>query len=199
MKYKYYLIKNKKYQTMPSWWAYVVDDEKSFEHILTIRAKHLIGCRMHAKKLELSYNDHLTTEEWAIVMACENRNTKSLIDEATVIDNVFLKPIVNMYLKGKVLLFNYNGGFCWITDDLEILDTVISDVYAYPQSGYTKSDIKVSQWMNGNHYYAKVKNVDVVDRTGRQKWDSYDRAYDEAVDFISRATVISQPSREGKE
>lgn len=183
MKYKFYKIKSKKYN-FGSWWAYVVDSKESLEHILKTKSSHIVGEYFKAKETLSKQNGHITREMSALAMACENGNSQSLLDDCRIMDDVYLKPIVEMYISGKTLLFNYNGGYCFLYDDLEITDTVESDIYKFPQTRYTKEDIRVSQWANGVHWYAKVGKDDVLDNRGRQKWDSYDKAYSAAVEYI---------------
>ena len=34
----------------------------------------------------------------------------------------------------------------------------------------------IGKWPEGQHYYAKVKGVDVVDKDGNVKWNTYEAA-----------------------
>ena len=47
------------------------------------------------------------------------------------------------------------------------------------------SFIRILSWLDGKHFYAKVGKEDVfID--GEQKWDSWDKAYTAALEYISR-------------
>ena len=47
-----------------------------------------------------------------------------------------------------------------------------------------ESDIWIGKWPDGIHYYAKVKGIDVVDRNGNVKWNTY-KAATEAVEYFN--------------
>lgn len=48
----------------------------------------------------------------------------------------------------------------------------------------TEKDIRVSKFEGGQHYYAKVGNVEVRDENGI-KWDSYEQAYKKALELLN--------------
>lgn len=67
----------------------------------------------------------------------------------------------------------------------EVVDVVEQDVLTYPEeSRPSLNDVRIIQWPGGEHYYAKIGKLDVVDSLGRQKWDSRDKAMDAAEWYI---------------
>jgi hypothetical protein len=67
----------------------------------------------------------------------------------------------------------------------EVVDTVEKDVLTYPEEERpTISDVRVIQWKGGEHYYAKIGKLDVLDEFGNQKWSSEEEALDAAEWFI---------------
>jgi len=93
-----------------------------------------------------------------------------------------LKNQLDDLLKGKSLVINKNGGYFTIKNDG-------GDEYQIIETGkklYSKSDIKTNKWWGGQHYYAKVDNVDVIDNSGNVKWNSEKTAYEMAEVFMEK-------------
>lgn len=82
-------------------------------------------------------------------------------------------------LDGKKLVINKNGGYFSIKKDQEFKVKEIKGKL------YTEKDIKVKKWFGGNHYYAKIDNVDVVDNDGNVKWNSEQYAFEKAIEFMN--------------
>lgn len=67
----------------------------------------------------------------------------------------------------------------------EVVDTVEKDVLTYPEEERPSiSDVRIIQWKGGEHYYAKIGKLDVVDEFGNQKWFSEEEALDAAEWYI---------------
>jgi len=66
----------------------------------------------------------------------------------------------------KRLFINDVGGYFGYSNDLRISDTRTIDVWALPEE-----TVRIIQWPDGSHFYAKIGNEDVV-VSGKQKWDS---------------------------
>lgn len=66
----------------------------------------------------------------------------------------------------KRLFINSAGGYFGYTDRFIVSDTRDIDVWALPTE-----TVRIIQWPDGSHFYAKVGNEDVV-VGGKQKWDS---------------------------
>jgi hypothetical protein len=66
----------------------------------------------------------------------------------------------------KRLFINAAGGYFGYSDGLTISDTRTIDVWALPTEA-----VRIIQWPDGSHFYAKIGNEDVV-VAGKQKWDS---------------------------
>jgi hypothetical protein len=70
----------------------------------------------------------------------------------------------------KRLFINAIGGYFGYSDEFQISDTRMIDVWALPQE-----TLRIIQWPDGTHFYAKVGNEDVV-FDGKQKWDTREAA-----------------------
>ena len=72
------------------------------------------------------------------------------------------------------------------TDDMEpeIEDECYKVEMEYPKpSKYTKNDIRLIQWKDGSHWYAKIGREDVV-MYGKQKWDTKEEANKMAEKYL---------------
>jgi hypothetical protein len=58
--------------------------------------------------------------------------------------------------------------------------------FVFPNDSIKKKDIRIIKWDGGHHYYAKIKDFDIVDEKGNQKWFTEKEAYDAALNFIKR-------------
>lgn len=91
-----------------------------------------------------------------------------------------LKSVANgkeIYLENGVREF---GGKA---DD--IIETVYSDDLVYPdEKKPTFDDVRFIQWTGGEHWYAKVGNIDIVDENGNQKWSTRKEAEDAARKWL---------------
>lgn len=71
----------------------------------------------------------------------------------------------------------------------EIVETIETDNFTYPeQTKWTMNDVRYMQWNmlgnKGTHWYAKIGNLDVTDKSGKMKWDTETEARDAARWFI---------------
>lgn len=79
---------------------------------------------------------------------------------------------------GRIFI-NINGGYFGFKESLKIENTHYIFAYQLPSE-----QIRVLQWPNGKHYYAKVGDQDVV-IDGVQKWDTFQKARAAAEKFIA--------------
>jgi len=42
------------------------------------------------------------------------------------------------------------------------------------------------RWGGGEHWYAKIGIIDIVDENGNQKWNTYGEAKQASLDYINR-------------
>lgn len=104
--------------------------------------------------------------------------------------NALLKKMMNTRLEhltkhGAVYLSNGLTQLGFNEQHFQVLDTVEKQRFEYPAKRLaTKEDIKVIKWPGGKHWYAKIKNIDVVDEKGNQKWDSYNDAVVAAHNYL---------------
>lgn len=99
------------------------------------------------------------------------------LDELHYLQTTVLKNQIEDILNNKILVVNKNGGYFPVkkSDDATI---------EYLNVKYTDKDIEIKKYPFGKHYYAKVKGIDVIDKEGRAKWNTYSYAYKQAVKFV---------------
>lgn len=79
--------------------------------------------------------------------------------------------------QGRIFV-NSNGGYFGYLDSLQISDTKDVPIWVLPTE-----EIRIIKWPNGEHFYAKVGNADVV-VDGKQKWGSKYDAQKAAEKFL---------------
>lgn len=88
---------------------------------------------------------------------------------------------LNAIQKGCIYV-NCNGGWFHWHEDLEERFVIEKDSLVWPD--FDTNDIRIIQWPNGKHYYAKIGNLDVV-WNGEQKWDTYEDAMQAALTYLT--------------
>jgi len=87
---------------------------------------------------------------------------------------------IKLLINGEKLVINENGGYFSIKSNQEYKISKINNF------SFTENDIKTHKWYGGNHYYAKIGNIDVVDDYGNVKWNSEKQAYEMAFKYITQ-------------
>ena len=125
----------------------------------------------HLKEAPLAEYAHL----YAINHECSHKNALMQISTQQMHN-------MNTLLEQKGFIhINKNGGFC---SHPEKPDAVIHQKeLIFPE--FKKSDIRISKFPQGHHYYAFVGNVQV--KNGDIcKWNTYDEAYRQAKQYIKK-------------
>lgn len=122
--------------------------------------------------------DKPTRHGEAIRCVAQSEGTSILVGAMSLENKIFQSKLKAINTFGKIYL-RENGSYTTEGKTFTIIGVVEKDDIKYPN--YTNKDIKVSQWKNGTHYYAKIGNMDVIDEYGNHKWDSYDEAFNMAL------------------
>jgi hypothetical protein len=110
----------------------------------------------------------------------------NILTTGTSIENEIFNGKKKALLKFGGIYLREIGSYMPITDKYSILETIETENFVYPGNNFTKDDIRIIQWRNGLHYYAKIGNYDVVDYGGKQKWNSHDEAMIVAKEYLKR-------------
>lgn len=89
---------------------------------------------------------------------------------------------LDIYLPENMLVFCFPIGY-------EIDETIERETLEYPtKRDWETDDVRYMQWnlmdVKGKHWYAKLNNIDVVDKNGNMKWNTKKEAEDAAKWFV---------------
>jgi hypothetical protein len=90
---------------------------------------------------------------------------------------------IKLIINNKPFAVNFNGGYFPLPKDYKISKI--------PEFIYTESDIHISKFEGGRHFYAKVGKLEVTDRWGERKWNTYNYAYEQAKNFLEKLKISS--------
>jgi hypothetical protein len=112
-----------------------------------------------------------------------------LIDGFEKVTNDYITSKYNAILRGDTI-YCYEG--CqWFTlvPGCKIVEEILKEDLVYPHTKYTEKDIKVVKWPGGKHYYARIGEIDVTDDENNLKWNSYQTAYNKAVEQLNKINL----------
>lgn len=164
-------------------WMLVLD---SIESVFDFMEKVQYGIikngllKLMYKKRAFHCTDHW---EQAVEITAYCKRT-SILEESVSLEERILKSRLDSVMKYGKMYINCNGAGFPHNKNIEIVDEVIKDELVWPE--YSAKDIKVIKWSNGNHYYSKVGNVDMIDDKGNQKWNTYKEARTVAENFLKK-------------
>lgn len=119
-------------------------------------------------------------------MEVHKGEAKSIIEHTDTLLKRLYKDKMKVISETGGIYINKNGGYFCFHKGLQIQDEKIlknkAGQIVFPK--YTEKDIKIIQWENGKHYYAKIGNIDVVDKMNNQKWNTKKRAQEIANEFL---------------
>lgn len=103
--------------------------------------------------------------------------------DAVNLENQVLHNRINDFLKYKdIYLADGVQQFMYRDDLFEIVEEVYSEILSYPREAqYHIEEVRYMQWEvpgfpKGEHWYAKIGNMDVRDKEGNMKWNTKEEA-----------------------
>lgn len=136
---------------------------------------------------------HLSDRDEQVVemaMLCTEKKRKTFMDDMRVLTK-YTDVYLRAFMDGMVMAVSPNGAFRPVDETFDILAEVESEVLVFPVT--SESDIKVTQWEGGTHFYATVGNMTVYDDKGNMKWNTEE----EAKRWAMRALVVGKKAYEG--
>ena len=110
--------------------------------------------------------------------------------DAVNLENAVLRNRINDFLKyGEIYLADGVQQFMYREDMFEIIETVESKMLSYPREAqFHLEEVRYMQWdvpgfPKGEHWYAKIGNLDVRDKEGNMKWNTKAEAENAAAWF----------------
>lgn len=105
---------------------------------------------------------------------------------ATELENEALATRLKSFRDGHEIYLNKIMGVVSIVPPFTIVEEDWSDKLLYPdERELDLSNVRYIQWPGGEHWYAKVGSLDIVDEFNRQKWDTKAEAEKAARWFLS--------------
>lgn len=96
----------------------------------------------------------------------------SIVGALTHITSVVIRNQLESIEAVGAIYVNRNGGYFPYDENAEEYDRKNNELLVFPTSDeISEKDIRIIQWPNGNHFYAKIGNEDVV-WEGEQKWNT---------------------------
>ena len=182
-KYKFVKIKNILTDTVYDDWYLLCDNITQIEEHFNLYIRGIISDAFKEFSEKLYENDPSDFKsEWGILCKkiSELNNVPFQIASMQCENDLLNNRLDLFYKRGSILLSNKIKHFDPI--DFEVNDELIKNNITWPT--YSINDIKIIQWPNGEHYYAKIGDMDVVDNMGNQKWNTYNEAFFNAKKFL---------------
>jgi len=184
--YKFIYAKHKIHPKVDKWheqWYLLIDNNESFFNFINLRTKGLVEKYWKLKGMNKTRFGHLTNGD---MIAIEQLLCFCQKERKTIIDDCFLlsdltKGYFNMFLRLGKFIVSPNYSFRHIDNTFSIIEERQSKELIFPIT--SEKDIRIIQWKNGKHYYAKIGNSDVYWK-GKQKWNSYNEAKQNAIEFL---------------
>jgi len=126
---------------------------------------------------------HPTTKfRWAsdVMSFCRQ---KPLLECACSLEAEIIQGKIKTLLRYGVILLHESGTYMTLPTDYDIIDDILSEKMIYP--GKENPEIRLLQWCENGHYYAKYGKLDVV-IDGNQKWDTKVEAMKNAELFVKQ-------------
>lgn len=106
----------------------------------------------------------------------------TFLQSAVALENKTLKDRLRFFLEGRFIYLRDGLPYYIGTEIPEYDEEVWSEELTYPYE-LNYDDVRFLQWPNGIHWYAKIGNIDIVDRHGNQKWRDKSWAIEIAKQF----------------
>lgn len=126
------------------------------------------------------------TAPWSKAIECYMQIWQcSWIEAASKLEEETLQNRLNMFERGKLIYLRDGLTYTtFINMEPEIEEECYKVEMEYPTpTKYTKNDIRLIQWKDGSHWYAKIGREDVV-MYGKQKWDTKEEASKMAEKYL---------------
>lgn len=127
-------------------------------------------------------NQHNYTIWGSAIDALASIKNSNILVESTKLEEKILFNKLKSLEKKKYLYLSDRGSYFIDSQHLVEVDRMVMKEMVYPS--YTKEDIRISQWPNGNHWYAEIGNLPVEDDQGNNKWDKKKEAQYWANKFL---------------
>lgn len=189
-KYHFVLIAHKDDLSDKGVWKLYADTNEAIEEHWNVYVRPYFqeGMQQVIGVVMGTYKGHYTNTFAGLIHLKREMTGKSAVSIALELENETFINRLNEFRKGNIqLLGNGPAVMPTLPPLYEIRDEKWSDRMLFPdEENPTETDIRIIQWPGGEHYYAKVGSLDVVDEEGNQKWHDHKTALEAGKWFIQR-------------
>ncbi len=166
-----------------AWWYFIPDSIKQ----VTEHFEKIFGQEIHAgikdKMAAIEYNKHPETGWRHAVDVLNMFSGNTWLEDAVKLENQVFQNRIKDFLKyGKIYLADGVQQLIFNEDVHEIVEEVECDELIYPREAHFHiEEVRYMQWdvpgyPKGEHWYAKIGNMDVKDKQGNMKWNTKEEA-----------------------
>lgn len=192
MKYTFVKLATKSGRPPPAWYLKLTSREAAIERFEDVEAEKIgkgVWEFAHSREFGMvtgrnNFNDHVRSK---IAYLAYMKAMTTTRDDYTILhighdlEQAWIGPRLKYIEKYGAIYVNKLGGWMTLIDDMY---TVVAQTESETWPEYVKSDIHVSRWPGGTHFYAKVGDQDVV-VDGKEKWNTWDEAQTAADKFFA--------------
>lgn len=190
MKYHFAKVAMKHDDPAEGCWYFVARNEQQLrEHWEKYAGADIrAGVQQLAEGLSGSFRGHWTSNFASLVaMKCEIQNQPYFIQTVLLENELFQNRLHDLKKYGEVWLAHNLTVFGYAPQLHKIVEEEDSDNLIYPdEKRPTIADVRFLRWGDGEHWYAKIGIIDIVDENGNQKWNTYGEAKQASIDYINR-------------
>lgn len=124
----------------------------------------------------------------SVLSRCETLKEKprSVIELLSNLMEKTVSGMMNVIDKYGTIYIQRSGGYFSHSDTISVGKTVNQDTYDYPGVDRT---IKINQWPNGTHWYARVGEFDISDNEGNYKWNTREEAINHTKPYLIKNNI----------
>lgn len=165
------------------YWYFVPNSiEQVQEHFTKIFGQE-ISAGIKDKIGAVQFNHHPNTAWRSAVDTTNMFSGNPWVVDAVNLENLVLQNRIKDFLKyGEIYLADGVQQFMYREDMFEIVEDIESEMLSYPREAqFHLEEVRYMQWdipgyPKGEHWYAKIGNLDVRDNAGNMKWDTKEEA-----------------------
>lgn len=111
-----------------------------------------------------------------------------ILEAPVEVENAMLKSRLSYFLKhGVIYLPPSLSVLLWSPESYEIIDELCKDNLVYPHEEMPSlQDFSLIQWPGGQHWYAKLGKIDILDQFGNQRWNTLEDAQETCKWYIQK-------------
>lgn len=117
------------------------------------------------------YSKNHSSSHWRNIVELTMQFTgESWLKAACTLEERTYKDRIKRFIDGKPIFFTDGLPYYPPIDWPEYDEEVWKEELEFPYE-YNFEDVRFIQWPGGRHWYAKLGNIDIVDKYGYQKWN----------------------------